>query len=46
VSDRVDSSGFLVWILPRVNPKDQVVVDGVPIDGRARLSIGSIVAGY
>jgi hypothetical protein len=36
VLDHVDSSGFLVWISPRVNSEDQIVVDGVPIGGRFR----------
>jgi hypothetical protein len=43
--DHVDSLDFLVRISPRANPDDRVVIDGVPIDGRAGPSIGSVVAG-
>jgi hypothetical protein len=44
--DHVDSSGFVVRISLRVNPKDWVVIDGVSIGGRAGLSIGFVVIGY
>jgi hypothetical protein len=46
MSDHVDSSGFVVQISLRANPKDQVVIDGVLIGGRAGLSIGFVVADY
>jgi hypothetical protein len=42
--DHADSLGFIVRISLRANPDDQVVIDGVPIDGRAGPSIGFIVA--
>jgi hypothetical protein len=44
-SDHADSSGFVVRISPRANPKDQVVIDGVSIDSRVRLSIRFVIAG-
>jgi hypothetical protein len=44
--DHVDSSGFVVQISLRANPKDWVVIDGVSIGGRAGLSIGFVVTGY
>jgi hypothetical protein len=44
--DHVDSSGFIVRISLRANPKDWVVIDGVSIGGRARLSIGFVVTSY
>jgi hypothetical protein len=43
--DQADSSGFVVRISPRANPKDRVVIDGVPIGSRAELSIGFVVFG-
>jgi hypothetical protein len=42
--DHADSSGFVVRILLRVNSDDHVVINGVPIGDRARLSIGFVVA--
>jgi hypothetical protein len=42
--DHANSSGFVVWISSRANLEDWVVIDGVPIDSRARLSIGFVVA--
>jgi hypothetical protein len=45
VLDHVDSSGFLVWISPRANSEDRVVIDRVPISGRTGLLIGSVIAG-
>jgi hypothetical protein len=41
----LDSSGFVVRISLRANPNDLVVIDGVPIGGRAGLSIRFVVAG-
>jgi hypothetical protein len=43
--DHADSLGFVVRISLRANPDDRVVIDGVPIGGRARPLIGFIVAG-
>jgi hypothetical protein len=43
--DHADSSGFIVRISVRANPDDRVVVDGVPIGGHARPSIGFVIAG-
>jgi hypothetical protein len=43
--DHTDSLGFIVRISLRANPDDRVVVDGVPIGGRAGPSIEFVVAG-
>jgi hypothetical protein len=43
--DHADSSNFVVQISLRVTSDDRVVINGVPIGGRAGLSIGSVVAG-
>jgi hypothetical protein len=43
--DHVDSSGFVVRISPRANPKDRIVVDGVIIGSRVKLPIGFVIAG-
>jgi hypothetical protein len=43
--DHADSSSFIVRILVRANLDDRVVVDGVLIGGRARPSIGFVIAG-
>jgi hypothetical protein len=43
--DHDDSCGFVVWISLTANPDDQVVVNGVSIDGHAGLVIGFVVAG-
>jgi hypothetical protein len=37
--------GFVIRISLRVNPDDQVVINGVPIGGRAGLSIRFVVVG-
>jgi hypothetical protein len=42
--DHADSSDFVVRISLRANPDDRVVINGVPIGGRAGLSIGFVVA--
>jgi hypothetical protein len=44
-ADHTNSLGFIVQILPKVNPDARVVVDGVLIDGHAGLSIEFVVAG-
>jgi hypothetical protein len=44
-SGHADSSGFVVRISSRVNPKDWVVIDGVPTGGRARPLIEFVIAG-
>jgi hypothetical protein len=43
--DHADSLGFIVWISPRASSEDWVVIDGVPISSRARLSIRFVVVG-
>jgi hypothetical protein len=43
--DHADSLGFVIRISLRVNPDDQVVINGVPIGGRAGLSIRFVVVG-
>jgi hypothetical protein len=43
--DHAHSLGFVVRISLRANPKELVVINGVPIGGRVRPSIGSVVAG-
>jgi hypothetical protein len=43
--DHAESLGSVVRISLRANPEDRVVVDGVPIDGRVRPSIESVIAG-
>jgi hypothetical protein len=43
--DHANSSCFIVQIPLRANRDDQVVIDGVPIGGHARLSIRFVVAG-
>jgi hypothetical protein len=45
IIDHADSLGFIVRISARGNPDDRVVIDRVLIGGRARPSIGSVVAG-
>jgi hypothetical protein len=42
--DHADSSGFIVWISPRANPDDRVVINRVLIGGRTGLLIGFVVA--
>jgi hypothetical protein len=44
--NHANSLGFIVRISPRANPKDWVVIDGVPIGSRNGLSIRFIIAGY
>jgi hypothetical protein len=39
------SLGFIVRISVRANPDDRVVIDEVPIGGRVRPSVGSVIAG-
>jgi hypothetical protein len=45
MSDHADYSDFVVRISLRANPDNQVVVDGVPIGGRAGPSIKFVIAG-
>jgi hypothetical protein len=42
--DHVDSLDFVIRISLRANLDDRLVVNGVPIGGRAGLSIGFVVA--
>jgi hypothetical protein len=42
--DHVDSLDFVIRISLRANLDDRLVVNGVPIHGRAGLSIGFVVA--
>jgi hypothetical protein len=43
--DHADSSGFVVQISARDNPDDRVVIDGVPIGGRAGPPIRFVITG-
>jgi hypothetical protein len=43
--DHADSSGFVVQISLRANSEEQLVINGVPIGGRAKLSIRFVVTG-